>query len=224
MTPPLPPRINRPRTKSYDDLPAVSALEAAEARLRAAMKLAEDEAKRADEEERKSIILRSELETLKATPTEAKATPTEAVVGTEKPLSISPKGVTVRGKYWKFTIPITLLLSLFPLIWTGVSDYMQLKRDLKTQTEMFSRVVTRVEEVNTYAHEVGNRNAELRETVAELSGYLAGVLPKAGVKVPGAEPGASYVHIVSDPLPVGEMKKRQKPITVRTPVPAPAPR
>jgi hypothetical protein len=75
-----------------------------------------------------------------------------------------------------------------------------------------------------YAHEVGNRNAELRETVAQLSGYIAGVLPKAGVKVPGAEPGATFVNVVSDPLPLGEMKKRQASITVRTPVPAPAPK
>ena len=98
-----------------------------------------------------------------------------------------------------------------------------MKRDLKAQTESYSRISARVEEVNTYAHDVGNRNAELRETVAELSGYLAGVLPSAGVKVPGAGPGAAYVKVVSDPLTIGELKKRQAPITVHTPVPAPAP-
>jgi hypothetical protein len=32
------------------------------------------------------------------------------------------------------------------------------------------------------------------------------------------------VNVVSDPLPLGEMKKRGKPIVVRTPVPAPAPK
>jgi hypothetical protein len=227
----LPPRPIRPNAKSHDDLSAVSALDAAEARLRAAMALAEEEANRADAEERKSIILQSELETLKAVPQPPKPAPivfpTAPAVATTpdgKPLSISPTGVTVRGKHWKFTIPLTLLISLIPLIWSLASDYMQMKRDFKAQTETFARITARVEEVNTYAHEVGRSNTELRETVAQLSGYLAGVLPKAGVKVPGAEPGATMINVVSDPLPLGEMKKRQKPITVRTPVPAPAPK
>jgi hypothetical protein len=195
------------------------------------MQLADDEAKRADAEERKSIILRSELETMKAAPAPIPAAPIVAAVATTpattpdgKPLSISPTGVTVRGKHWKFTIPLTLLLSLVPLIFSLASDYMQMKRDFKTQTETFARTAARIEEINTYAHDVGKSNSELRETVAQLSGYLAGVLPKAGVKVPGAEPGATMVNVVSDPLPLGEMKKRQKPITVRTPVPAPAPK
>lgn len=226
-----PPRPVWSNTKSHDDLKAVSALDAAESRLRAAMQLADEEAKRADAEERKSIILRSELETLKANPqptqTVVPAVPAAPAVATTpdgKPISISPTGVTVRGKHWKFTIPLTILLSLGPLIGSLAADYMQMKRDFKTQTETFARITARVEEVNTYAHEVGKSNTELRETVAQLSGYLAGVLPKAGVKVPGAEPGATFVNVVSDPLPLGEMKKRQTPINVRTPVPAPAPK
>jgi hypothetical protein len=212
----------RSNTKSHDDLSAVSALDAAEARARAALHLANEEAKRADTEERKSIILSSELATMKAVPSPIPIVPATTPDG--KPLSISPTGVTVRGKHWKFTIPLTLILSLFPLIFTLASDYMQMKRDFKAQTETFARITARVEEVNTYAHDVDKSNTELRETVAQLSGYLAGVLPKAGVKVPGAEPGATYINVVSDPLPIGEMKKRQKPITVRTPVPAPAPK
>ena len=230
MIPPIkpPPRPTRLSTKSHDDLSAVSALDAAEARARAALQLADEEAKRADSEERKSIILQSELETMKAVPAPiVPAAPIVAAVAITqdgKPLSISPTGVTVRGKHWKFTIPITLLLSLVPLIFSLASDYMQMKRDFKAQTETFARTAARIEEINTYAHDVGRSNSELRETVAQLSGYLAGVLPKAGVKVPGAEPGATMVNVVSDPLPLGEMKKRQKPITVRTPVPAPAPK
>lgn len=220
--PKIPPRPMRSNIKSHDDLSAVSALDAAEARARAALHLANEEAKRADTEERKSIILSSELATMKAVPSPIPIAPVTTPDG--KPLSISPTGVTVRGKHWKFTIPLTLILSLFPLIFTLASDYMQMKRDFKAQTETFARITARVEEVNTYAHDVDKSNTELRETVAQLSGYLAGVLPKAGVKVPGAEPGATYINVVSDPLPSGEMKKRQKPITVRTPVPAPAPR
>jgi len=41
------------------------------------------------------------------------------------------------------------------------------------------------------------------------------------VKVPGAEPGAISMEIVSDPLPMNE--KRQRPVNVHTRVPAPKP-
>lgn len=223
--PKIPPKPMRPNAQSHDDLAAVSAMDAAEARLRAAMRLAEEEAKRADEEERKNEELRSALDTMKAVQPQAPIQVTASIIPPEgKPVSLSPQALTFRGRHWKFTIPFTLIISLLPLIWALVSDYMQLKRDFKTQTDTFGRITARVEEVNTYAHEVAKSNEDLREKVAELSGYLAGVLPKAGVKVPGTEAGGTYVNVVSDPLPIGDMKKRQKPIVVRTPVPAPAPR
>jgi hypothetical protein len=218
----VPPRPNRPSSKSHDDLAAVSALDAAEARLRAAMHLANEETKRADEEEKKNKELRITLTTMKAVELPpVKPTAPIGVTTEGKPISISPQAITVRGKHWKFTVPITLLASLFPLIWALVSDYTQMKRDFKTQTDSYARIVSRVEEVNTYAHEVAKSNEDLREKVAEISGFIAGVLPKAGLKV-SAEPGATYVNVVSDPLPPG-VKKRQT-ITVRTPVPAPAPK
>jgi hypothetical protein len=222
----LPPRPIKPNSKSYDDLAAVSAMDAAEARLRAAMHLAEDEAKRANEEERKNEELRSVLDTMtmKAVQPPAPIQVTASIIPAApdgKPISVSPQALTFRGKHWKFTIPFTLIISLLPLIWALVSDYMQMKRDFKTQTDTFARITARVEEVNAYAHDVGKSNYELRETVAQLSGYLSGVLPKAGVKVPAVEPGAAYINVVSDPLPLAEMKKRQKSIIVHTPVPAP---
>lgn len=233
----VPPRPIRSTLKSNDDLAAVSAIEAAEARLRAAKNLADEEAKRADDEERKSLTLertnlelQNQLAAIKAAQLQFPMSPvvptqvTPLPQGSGKPVSVSPQGVTIRGSHWKFTIPITLFASLIPLIFSLVSDYMQMKRDFKTQTETFARITSRVEEVNVYAHEVSKSNDDLREKVAELSGYLAGVLPKAGVKVPGAEAGAINVNVVSDPLPLGEMKKRGKPIVVRTPVPAPAPK
>ena len=223
IPPRIPPKPMRPNAKSHDDLAAVSAIDAAEARLRAAMALAEEEANRADAEERKSIILSSELATLKAVKPPVPAAPV-AVKPDGKPLSISPNGVTIRGKHWKFTVPITLLIALIPLVWSLISDYTQMKRDFKTQTDTFARIEARIEEVNSYAHDVGKSNADLRETVAQISGYLSAILPKAGVKVPGAEPGAAYINVVSDPLSLVDMKKRQKPIIVRTPVPAPAPK
>lgn len=222
--------------QSHDDLAAVSALDAAEARLRAAKILADEEAKRADEEEkknleleRKNLELQSELQTMKSVPERVSVIPAAIIPAVPtaiegKPLSVSPQGITVRGSHWKFTIPITLIISLVPLIFSLVNDYTQMKRDFKLQTDTFARTVARIEEINVYAHEVGKSNEELREKVAELSGYLAGILPKAGVKVPGAEPGAIPVNVVSDPLPIGELKKKGKPFIVHTPVPAPLPK
>jgi hypothetical protein len=168
-----------------------------------------------------NIELNNQLATLKSISAPMVPQPT---IKAEKPLSISPQGLTVRGSHWKFTIPITLLASIIPLAISLVNDYSQMKRDFKLQTDTFARTSARIEEVNTYAHEVAKSNEELREKVAELSGYLAGVLPKAGVKVPGTENGGTYVNVVSDPLPPGELKKRGKPIVVHTPVPAPSPK
>ena len=215
-----PPRPYRPNSKSHDDLDAVAAIDAAEARLRAAKMLADDEAKRADEEEKQRVALQKELDTLRATqPVVAK--PSEPP---GKPISLSPQAVTLRGKHLKITIPLALIIAGAPLIWTLITDYLQLKRDFKTQTDTYGAQAKRIEEVNTFAHEVSKSNEDLREKVAELSGYLAAILPKAGVKVPGAEPGATFVDIVSDPLPIGEAKKRQRPIVVHNRVPAPSPR
>ena len=235
MLPPtkLPPRPFRPNTKSHDNLEAVAALDEAEARLRAAKMLADDEAQRADEEEKQKVALQIELNTLRTTQDflrttqdtlRANQTPATKEETQGKPISLSPQAVTLRGRHWKLTIPLALIIAGAPLIWTLVSDYMQLKRDFKTQTDTYGAQAKRIEEVNTFAHEVAKSNEDLREKVAELSGYLVGILPKAGVKVPGAEPGATFVDVVSDPLPIGEAKRRQKPITVRTPVPAPSPR
>jgi len=222
----LPPKPKqRSSSQSHDDLSAVSALDAAEARLRAAMNLANEEANRADAEEKKNKELLSALDTMKVQqPAPIQVTASIIPAAPTNPISISPQALTLRGKHWKFTVPFTLIISMIPLIWALISDYTQMKRDFKTQTDTFSRLSARVEEVNTFAHEVSKSNEDLREKVAELSGYLAGVLPKAGVKVPGTETGGTYVNIVSDPLSPSDIKKRQKPIVVRTPVPAPSPR
>jgi hypothetical protein len=228
MLPPVkpPPRPFKPSSKSHDDLDAVSALDEAEARLRAAKMLADDEARRADDEEKQKIELQKELDALRATQTIIIQTPEAKpeVKPPGNPISLSPQAVTLRGKHWKVTIPLALIIATTPLIWTLVSDYLQLRRDFKTQTDTYGAQAKRIEEVNTFAHEVAKSNEDLREKMAELSGYLAGILPKAGVKVPGAEPGATFVDIVSDPLPIGEAKKRQRPIVVHNPVPAPTPR
>ena len=120
----FPPRPIKPNSKSHDDLAAVSAMDASEARLRAAMHLAEEESKRANEEEKKNEELRSTLNTMtmKAVQPPAPIQVTASIVPAAptdgKPISISPQALTFRGKHWKFTIPFTLIISLLPLICT----------------------------------------------------------------------------------------------------------
>jgi hypothetical protein len=213
MNPPIkiPPR---PSSKSHDDLPALSAMDATEARLRAAKLLADEEALRADK-------LEKELATLKAAQPiiPSPIIPIQKEQESEKNISISPQAVTIRGKHWKFAIPITMIVALFPLIFTLVSDYMQMKRDFKTQTDTYAAQAKRIEEVNTYAHEIAKSNEELRVKFAEMSGYLSSVFQLANIKVTKTDPGAAFVNVVSDPLPIGA--KRITPVIIRTPIPAP---
>ena len=99
MSPPAkpPPRPFRPNSKSHDDLESVAALDAAEARLRAAKMLADDEADRADVEEEKRLALQKELDTLRATQPVVVKIPEEKPSGSPgKPISLSPQAVTLR--------------------------------------------------------------------------------------------------------------------------------
>jgi len=205
-----PPRIP---TKSREDL-VVAELEAARTRLEVMTRLLESESQRAEQAE-------LEVDSLKKAAQAAPTLITNPIVipETPKPLSLSPQGLTVRGSSWKFMVPISLFIGIVPLVWALVSDYIEVKHELKELKATFVGVTTRVEAVDLYAHDVAERNHDLKETVAQLSGYLAGILPKAGVKVPGAEPGAISMEIVSDPLPMND--KRPRPVNVHTRVPAP---
>lgn len=201
-------------TKSYDDLQAVSKQDAAESRARAALRQLEEEQARADALEQELAMVRSAGHAV--APAVAPSTTSDNAI------SVSPTAVTVRRNGKKFVIPFALFMTLGPLLWTAITDYMELKRSTKEQKATFASTTARIDTLEQKLAEQARENVELRETVAQLSGYLAGVLPKAGVTVPGAAPGASKVSIVSDPLPLGA--KRVTPVNVRTPVPAPAPR
>lgn len=199
---PKPPPIRRSR--SYDDLQAVSNSDAAEARARAALHLVEEEQRRVAELE----------EELKNRPARG------ITVESAHTISVSAEAVTVRRNGKKFVIPFAILMAVAPLVWTVVMDYTEMRRAAKEQKDTFASTTRRIDTLEQKLAEQARDNASLRETVAQLSGFLAGVLPKAGVTVPGAEPGASPVNVISDPLPLGA--RRQTPINVRTRVPAPA--
>lgn len=204
MEAPKPPLLRR--TRSYDDLKAVSDQDAAESRARAALRQLEEEQARTE-------ALEAELE-------QTRAAAAQPPTPTHNTISVSPEAVTLRRNGKKLVIPFALLMAVAPLVWTLVVDYMELKRAAKEQKDTFASTTARIDTLEQKLAEQARDGAALRETVAQLSGYLAGVLPKAGVTVPGAEPGASRMVVVSDPLPLGV--KRQAPVHVRTPVPAPA--
>lgn len=205
----LPPK----RTRSSDNLQAVSVQDAAEARARAALQLVEAEAARADEAEQRAEALEAELERSRAT---------HVVAAQDHAITLTADALTVQRKGHKLVIPFALVSVLAPLLWAGVTDYLETKRAAKEMKDTFASTTLRIDKLEQKLSEQSRESAALRETVAQLSGYLAGVLPKAGLMVPGALPGAAAINVVSDPLPLGA--KRITPVNVRTAVPAPAPR
>ena len=225
--PAVPPHKLSSYSKSSDDLDTLALLDAAESRARASLHLAEeasarvealeaalakvrDDTQNVDDAQRISVVDTATLIAM------AKGVPSQPA---NKPVSFSPQALTIRGRHWKFTVPIALLIGLVPMVWALVGDYLQLKRDLKVQSDAFGAVSKRNEEVDQRVSRLSESLSSLRETVAEQSGYIAAVLPNAGVKVPGAAPGSIPITVVADPLPLGT--KRQLPVTTHTLVPAP---
>lgn len=215
-----PPGSTPKRTQSSDDLKAVSFQDAAESRARAALRLVEEERQRADDAEARAQDLEAAL--VRARAAHAAAAQDHVVAAQDHAVTVTADALTVQRSGRKFVIPFALISVLAPLIWAGVTDYVEMKRQAKEMKDTFASTTQRIDKLEQKLSEQAMGNAELRETVAQLSGYLAGVLPKAGLMVPGALPGAAAVNVVSDPLPIGA--KRMTPVKVRTAVPAPAPR
>jgi hypothetical protein len=214
----LPPRKSPPlRSKYSDDLDSVSLLDAAESRARASMLLAEEEARHREELEKELQRLKEERAELLRQP----AFPPKVVDAKPdgKPISVSPQGLTFRGRHWKIVIPFTLIVGSVPLIWALINDWQEMKRQYKEMKDTYAEMQKRTDSLEQKLTDVVRSNNDLRETVAKLSGYITAALPNAGVKVPGAEPGAIPVMIQTDPLPRGA--KRQTPVNTHTLVPAP---
>lgn len=202
---PPPPRPSKQLSVHDLDEPAsVSREDADAARLRVTMKLIRQEQERAEAAERALDKMKNEREQR------------------DSSISLSASAVTVKKGGQRFVIPLAVVLSVAPVLWAGVNDYLEVKRQIKEQTKGFASFEEHFGKIEQKLVEQAKSQAELREDVARLSGYLAAVLPKAGVSVPGAESGASFVSVVVDPLPIGAV--RQTPVNVRTKVPAPAPR
>jgi hypothetical protein len=164
----------RSRSKSYDDLATVSLLDAADRRAQDAMRLVEKEAKRREELEAKL----SQVVLPKTHPiSNAENTP-------EKPISVSPQGLTVRGSHWKIMIPFTFVVAAIPLIWTLVLDYQELHSQIKLQRNLCTELQQKVDSLEKSIAETNKYNNETREAVAKLSGYIAAIPPSTKTVTP----------------------------------------
>lgn len=221
MQKPPPPR---PRPQSNDDLEQVKALELAEERARAALRLAEQESAQKAELERKVAELEADkdkrhaAELQRQLDTIVKATQAQPQVALTKEEKRNVSGfLTVQARGLKVGVPLAILVPVLAAGWAAVQQYLELQRQVKTLITMSATKDTRLDELGTRVNDQAAKIAELRETQAQLSGFLTGVLPKAGVNVPG-----TGSPILSDPLPLGA--RRPTPVNVRTPVPAPPPK
>lgn len=146
----------------------------------------------------------------------ASAPRVELADDTPKP-SVRPGMLMVQAKGLRVGIPLAILVPVLAACWAAVQQYLELRRQVAALVTISTTKDTRLDEQDKRITDQAAKIAELRETQAQLSGFLTGVLPKAGVNVPG-----TGSPIISDPLPLGA--RRQTPITVRTPVPTPPPK
>jgi len=147
----------------------------------------------------------------------AAATPKVELANDTPKSSMRPGVLTVQAKGLKVGIPLAILVPVLAAGWAVVQQYLELQRQVKALVTLSTSKDTRLDEQDKRLTEQSREIAELRETQANLAGFLVGVLPKAGVNVPG-----TGSPILSDPLPLGA--RRQTPVTVRTPVPTPPPK
>lgn len=133
---------------------------------------------------------------------------------TRSPSSMRPGVLTVQAKGVKVGIPLALLTPVLAFGWAAYQSYTNLQSRVKALETVISAKDTRADVLEKRSNDQAQEILQLRETQANLAGYLTGILPKAGVNVPG-----TGSPIQADPLPIGA--RRQTPVNVRTPVPTP---
>jgi hypothetical protein len=211
---PKPPLVapQRARQKSHDDLSGLQADDAKEAALRAAAAALEREraATRAE------AVARAQAE--------AERDRNAAEVGRLSVVAASPpdsKTVHAQGKNWKVALPIGAIVALIAPVTAMVQSCNAREQAYVALTATVAgyEASSKKREDELKTQEL--RITELTNTVARLSGFLAGAFPKLGLQVT-AEPGATTVEVRSEPLPASAAKRPQ--VKVTTPVPAPKPR
>ncbi len=209
MQKPPPPR---PKSKSSDDLEGVAALDAAESRATAALRLMNEERAAREAAEGELERLRA-AEAKRQLDTVAKAAQAAPKIEMAAP-SVRPGVLTVQAKGVKIGIPIALLTPVLALIWAGYQNYTELQRQVKALQTVMVNKDTRLESIESRLNELTAAQSTLRETQAAQAGWITGAFPKAGVNVPG-----TGIEVKSDPLPLGA--RRQTQVNLRTPVPTP---
>jgi hypothetical protein len=208
-SPPRPPLVPRPRAKaaSHDDVSALSAVDAAEARARAALAQAQAaEMARQDAEERaeRAEQRRSRVEVDPSTSSDADQV----------------KAITARGRGWRVAIPIAALTALLAPLTAAVSHFVELERQVSATRALVASYQEQLSKLEQGQAATNRELAELRTSVARLSGYLAAILPSAGVSVPGAEAGAAAVDVETVPQAPGTPKRPKVRVLTRVPAPA----
>jgi DNA repair exonuclease SbcCD ATPase subunit len=206
----------RKPSKSSDDLEQVGALDAAESRATAALRLMneEREAREAAEAELERLKQADLQRQLDAVAKAAQGQPKVELANDTPKSSMRPGVLTVQAKGVKVGIPLALLTPVLAFGWAAYQNYTSLQNRVKALEAVISAKDARGDEMQRQLTEQAKDIAQLRETQASQAGYLTGVLPMAGVKVPG-----TGSPIQADPLPLGA--RRQTPVNVRTPVPTP---
>jgi hypothetical protein len=136
-------------------------------------------------------------------------------------IAAEPKTIRARGRGWAIAIPVGLLTALAAPVAASVQHFVALEREVAATRAIVSGYQESLAKIEQAQASQQRDTQALSQSVARLSGYLAGVLPKAGLRVE-AEAGAADVPIESDPVPLA-MAGRPS-VRVRTPIPAPAPR
>lgn len=206
------PEVKRPepRRVSSDDLTAVMNADAAEARARAALKIAEDAQIERDASEKYNRELEKQLKAIASAP-----------VKVEDTKSMRPGVLRLGGKDWKVAIPFTVLLAAAPYLWTVVQRVQGVLQELKDLNAMVASFQKAEDAQNDLIAKIASENVMLKTTVARQAGYLAGALPLAGVSVPGAELGAIDVEIDHDQVPLNATRRPK--VVTHTRIPAPSP-
>lgn len=213
----MPPRPKPPQLgplRGADDLESLRAIDAAESRAKAAMSLAHAAEHRADIAEQKAEMaaLRYDEGLLQRA--------ADAPSSMKDRKSMRP-GLHIAGRGWKLGVPFTALVAAVPLLWALVQQGLALEEQVKDLNKAVAGFQASVDATNKMVSDNTKDISGLHTTVALTSGYLARVLPMAGVSVPGAELGALPVDIDRDPAPLGVTQKPR--VVTHTRVPAPAP-
>lgn len=194
-------------------------MDAAESRAKAALRLMNEErAAREAAEAEVERLRQAEVERQLSAVTRAVAAPIKVESSPEtrsvSPSSMRPGVLMVQAKGLKIGIPLAMLTPVLALAWAGYQNYTNLQRQVKELQTVVSNYEKRFESYDKSLGETRTEQAQQRETQANLAGWITGVMPKAGVNVPGVG-----IEVKSDPLPPGA--RRQTPVNVRTPVPTP---